>query len=462
VTMSLAERLGLDDVIEDKRFGASPAEEVHHDVVVRLHRTVGEALTAAHATHEDAGRKRLSPADERALARKLIGDELRTLAREAYAEGRRPLRETDEEAITVAVLARLHGLARLQPLLDDPSIRDIHVSGASRVWLTLRDGTKVRGPAVAGSDGELVELIATAARRLGRSERRWDHAHPELNLQLPNGDRLHALMAVSGRPTVTIRRHDFAIHLVDQLVELGVCDELLAGFLSAAVRARANVIVAGGTGTGKTTTLRCLINEIPADERLITVEDSLEIGLERFEDLHPDHETLEAREANTEGVGAFALAELVRSALRMDPHRVIVGEVRGAEVLPMLLAMSQGNDGSMCSIHADSSKGVFGRLAMYAAMTAERLTPEVTNLLVANAVDLVVHLGWVDGQRRVTSVREVTGTVEGGHVVSNELWRPDASGAAVPAAPPTDELTGKLARYGFDLSAHATAHGWWR
>jgi Flp pilus assembly CpaF family ATPase len=445
-----------------ERFGGRPLEEVHHDLVLRLHRTVGEALTSAHATHEDAGRGRLSPADERALARKLLGDELRRLARDAYADGRAPLGETDEEAITIAVLDRLHGLARLQPLLDDPTIRDIHVSGAARVWLTLRDGTKARGPAAADSDDELVELIATAARRLGRSERRWDHAHPELNLQLPNGDRLHALMAVSGRPTVSIRRHDFDIHRVDQLVELGVCDELLASFLSATVRARANVIVAGGTGTGKTTTLRCLINEIPAEERLITIEDSLEIGLERFEDLHPDHDTLEAREANTEGVGAFTLAELVRSALRMDPHRVIVGEVRGAEVLPMLLAMSQGNDGSMCSIHADSSKGVFGRLAMYAAMTAERLTPEVTNLLVANAVDLVVHLGWVDGQRRVTSVRQVTGTVEGGQVVSNELWRPGTDGVAVPAAPPTPELTDKLGRYGFDLGAHATAHGWWR
>lgn len=445
-----------------ERFGGRPLDEVHHDLVLRLHRTVGEALTSAHATHEDAGRGRLSPADERALARKLLGDELRRLARDAYADGRAPLGDADEEAITVAVLDRLHGLARLQPLLDDPTIRDIHVSGAARVWLTLRDGTKVRGPAAADSDDELVELIATAARRLGRSERRWDHAHPELNLQLPNGDRLHALMAVSGRPTVSIRRHDFDIHRVDQLVELGVCDELLASFLSATVRARANVIVAGGTGTGKTTTLRCLINEIPSEERLITIEDSLEIGLERFDDLHPDHDTLEAREANTEGVGAFTLAELVRSALRMDPHRVIVGEVRGAEVLPMLLAMSQGNDGSMCSIHADSSKGVFGRLAMYAAMTAERLTPEVTNLLVANAVDLVVHLGWVDGQRRVTSVRQVTGTVEGGQVVSNELWRPGADGAAVPAAPPTPELTDKLGRYGFDLGAHATAHGWWR
>jgi len=442
--------------------GAWQRDGIDPALVADLHHRVGEALTTAHVAHEEAGRGRFSPADERALARKLVADELRKLAASAYSDGRVPLDEATEAKVTAAVLDRIHGLARLQPLLDDPEIRDIHISGAQRVWLNLRDGTKVRGPAVAESDEDLVELISTAARRIGRSERRWDHAHPELNLQLPNGDRLHALMAVSGRPTVTIRRHDFDIHRVSQLVELGVCDDLTASFVSAAVRARANIIVAGGTGTGKTTTLRCLINEIPADERLITVEDSLEIGLERFEPLHPDHETLEAREANTEGVGAFTLAELVRSGLRMDPQRVIVGEVRGAEVLPMLLAMSQGNDGSMCSIHADSSRGVFGRLAMYAAMAPERLTPDVTNLLVANAVDLIVHLGWVNGERRVTSVRQVVGAVEGGQVVSNELWRPDASGSGVPAAPPTPEFAAQLEVHGFDATAHAAAQGWWR
>ena len=438
------------------------SDDIDLALVADLHHRVGESLTAAHVTHEQEGRGRLSASDERALARKLIADEMRRLAASAYADGRQPLDESTEAKLAAAVLDRLHGLARLQPLLDDPSVRDIHISGARRVWLNLRDGTKVRGPAVADSDDDLVELIATAARRLGRSERRWDHAHPELNLQLPNGDRLHALMAVSGRPTVTIRRHDFHIHRVDQLVDVGVCDDLLASFLSAAVRAKTNVIVAGGTGTGKTTTLRCLINEIPADERLITIEDSLEIGLERFEDLHPDHETLEAREANTEGAGTFTLADLVRSALRMDPERVIVGEVRGAEILPMLLAMSQGNDGSMCSIHADSSRGVFARLAMYAAMTPERLSPGVTNLLVANAVDLIIHLGWVSGTRRITSVREVTGVLEGGQVVSNELWRPDASGAGVPAAPPSRALAELVESYGFDVPAHALAQGWWR
>jgi pilus assembly protein CpaF len=372
------------------------------------------------------------------------------------------LDEHAEAALAAAVFDRLHGLGRLQPLLDDPSIRDIHISGHARVWLELRSGEKVRGPAVADSDDELVELIAGAARRLGRSERRWDNAHPELNMQLPNGDRLHALMAVTGRPVVTIRRHDFAICRLHELVDRNTLDAPLASFLAAAVRSKRNIIVAGGTGTGKTTMLRCLINEIPAHERLITVEDSLEIGLEYFEDLHPDYETLEAREANTEGAGEFTLANLVRAGLRMDPDRVIVGEVRGAEVLPMLLAMSQGNDGSMCSIHADSSRGVFGRLAMYAAMTRERLTPEVTNLLVAQAVDLIVHLGWVGGVRKVTSVREVTGTIESGLVASNELWAPGPDGAAETRTPPQAETIAALEAHGFDRTTLLAGNGWHR
>lgn len=438
------------------------AGTVDAGVVALLYQRVGDALSDRAAERETTGQARLEPMDERALARSLIAEELARLVTDALNNGREPLSPAAEESVTAAVLDRLHGLARLQPLLDDPRVRDVHISGCERVWLSMRDGRKVRGPAVADSDAELIELIATAARRLGRSERRWDYAHPELNLQLPGGDRLHALMAVSGRPTITVRRHDFDIHRVAQLVELKVCDSGLGRFLSAAVRARRSIIVGGGTGTGKTTFLRCLINEIPADERLITVEDSLEIGLDRFDELHPDHEMLESREANTEGVGAFTLAELVRAALRMDPQRVIVGEVRGAEVLPMLLAMSQGNDGSMCSIHADSSKGVFARLAMYAAMTRERLEPDVTNLLVANAVDLVVHLGWVDGIRRVTSVREVTGLTDNGQVASNELWRPDATGSATPASPPSSETAEALAAVGFDWDGLAAAEGFWR
>lgn len=429
-------------------------------LVARVHAAVGEALTARHAADEDLDRLRLGPDDERALSRKLIADELGRLAADELAGGRPLLGDDAEQALADAVIDRLHGLAGIQPLLDDPEIRDIHIPGAEPTWLLLRDGSKVRGPAVAASVEELVELVATAARRVGRSERRFDHAHPELNLRLPNGDRLHALMAVTGRPTVTIRRHDFAISRIRQLVELGVMAVALGAFLGAAVRAKFNLIVAGGTGTGKTTSLRCLINEIPARERLITVEDSLEIGLEHFADLHPDYETIEAREANTEGVGAFTLADGVKAGLRMDPDRVIVGEVRGAEVLPMLLAMSQGNDGSMCSVHSDSSAGVFSRLAMYAAMTRERLDPDVTNLLVAGAVNLIVHLAWIDGVRRVTSVREITGVADSGQVASNEVWRPGPDGRATPAIPPTNATLERLCAHGFEAD-HLHGAGEW-
>jgi len=445
------------------RWSPEPDERaVDPGVVSAVHAAVGEALTLRHAADEEAGRARLGPADERALSLKLIGDELAGLARTALEAGRAPLGEDQEQELTEAVLDRLHGLGRLQPLLDDPEVRDIHVPGSERVWLQLRNGTKVRGPAIAETPEEVVELIATAARRVGRSERRWDNAHPELNLRLPNGDRLHALMGVTGRPTLTIRRHDFAIHRVEQLMELGTVDAVLGSLLRAAVRARLNLIVAGGTGTGKTTMLRCLINEIEASERLITIEDSLEIGLEHFAALHPDHETIEAREANTEGAGAFSLADGVRAALRMDPDRVIVGEVRGAEVLPMLLAMSQGNDGSMCTIHADSSKGVFSRLAMYAAMTRERLDPGVTNLLVANAVNVIVHLAWIDGTRRVTSVREVRGVADSGQVASNEAWHPGADGRAVPGGALSQDTLERLAGAGFDPQAMAAPPRWSR
>ncbi|MCP3861153.1 MAG: CpaF family protein, partial [Phycisphaeraceae bacterium] len=304
---------------------------------------------------------------------------------------------------------RLFGLGRLQAYVDDPQWTDIHANGCDQVWLLRNDGTLVEGEPIADSDAELIELIQTQARR-GRSEQRWDPASPELDMRLPSGDRLHAIAWVSGRPSVSIRRHNFEISHLKQLIGIGTVSESLYHLLRAMVAARFNVIVAGGTGAGKTTLLRCLLNEVPADERIITVEDSLEIGLEHFAHLHPNHVDLEARDANLEGVGEFAMHRLVRSGLRMQPDRVIVGEVRGAEALPMMLAMSQGNDGSMCTIHADSSLGVFTRLQMYVAMTPERFDVDVTNLMIANAVHFVVHLARLDTNERViTSVREITG-----------------------------------------------------
>lgn len=429
-------------------------------LVNQLQRTVGELLTEREAADEAAGRGQLTGEDRRQLARALIHSELKRLDASRLDEGVPPLDRDDARLLETAAINGLFKLGRLQEYIDDPQYTDIHVNGCDNVFLATRDGQVMRGEPIASTDDELIEMIQTQARR-GRSEQRWDPASPELDMQLPSGDRLHAVGWVSGRPSVSIRRHDFRISQLKQLVEFGTLNESLWRLFEAMVKARCNVIVAGGTGAGKTTLLRCLINEVPANERLITVEDSLEIGLEQFGDLHPNYVDLEAREANIEGVGEFPMHRLTRSALRMQPDRVIVGEIRGAEVLPMLLAMSQGNDGSMCTVHADSSAGVFGRLQMYMAMTPERFSVETTNLMVANSVHFVVHLGRTPANERVvTSVREVTGA-DGPLISSNEVYEPDASGRAVPRFPMSDATARRLTRAGFDMRWLDPARAGW-
>ena len=431
---------------------------VDTDLGAQLHRKVADRLSEQLRTVNGDGP--LGAEDERALTRSLIADELQRLAEEAYRQGQAPLDPATEAELAEAVFDRVHGLGRLQQYIDDPDLANIHVNGFDNVWLVYRDGTKARGDPAADSDRELIDMVATAARRWGRSEKRWDQVSWELHLQLPGGERLHAVLGLTGRPAITIRRHDFTISRLKHLVDLGVVDEGLAGFLGAAVRAKLNLIVAGGTNTGKTTLLRCLLNEIPPDERVVTVEDNLEIGLDRFVDLHPDQVCWERRGANIEGRGEASLADCVRATLRQNPDRVVVGEIRGVEVVDMLRAMSQGNDGSMSSIHADSSKGALVRLGMYTAEAG--LDEETSNKWIANSVDLIIHLGWVDGMRRVTSVREVL-EAEARQIATNEIYRPAGDGRAVPAPGPTirNDTLHRLVDAGFDPQLLSNPKGWW-
>lgn len=431
---------------------------VDGDLQARLHRAVSAKLSEQLRNLD--GDSPLSIEDERALTRSLISAELGRLAEDAYHNGQAPLDSETESELADAVFNRVHGLGRLQIYVDDPDVANVHINGFDNVWVVYRDGTKVRGAPAAESDRDLVEMLATAARRMGRSEKRWDQVSWELHLQLPGGERLHAVMGLTGRPAVTIRRHDFSIYRMKHLVELGVVDPGLSEFLAAAVRAKLNLIVAGGTNTGKTTMLRCLLNEIPPEERVVTVEDNLELGLDRFLDLHPDQVTWERRGANIEGRGEASLADCVRATLRQNPDRVIVGEIRGVEVVDMLRAMSQGNDGSMSSIHADSSKGALVRLSMYTAEAG--LDEETSNKWIANAVDLIIHLGWVDGVRRVTSVREVL-DAEARQIATNEVYRPDHEGRAMPAAGPTirNETLARLVTVGFDAALLSEPARWW-
>jgi pilus assembly protein CpaF len=328
--------------------------------------------------------------------------------------------QNDHEIIDEAI-ARVLGLGGLEPLLNDDNISDIHIRGNAPVWVKLRDGRREERPPVVESDAELVDLVRKIATRMSRSEQRFDPANPQINLQLPDGSRMFAAMEIAMRPTLIIRRHRFEMSSLLELVQRGMMTMDVGVFLAASVRARRNIIIAGGTGTGKTTLLRALLNEVAREERIVTIEDAYELGLEHFEDQHPDYDALQARPANVEGHGEITVADLTKMALRMDPDRVIVGEVRGAEAFPMLMAMSQGNNGSMCTLHADSARSVFPKLAAYVSMAASGVPTETTNLLIGSAVHFVVHIEIVDGMRVISSIREVV-DADGVAIISNEVF----------------------------------------
>jgi len=452
----------MSDPWDRSRHVADTLQPVDGVLVARLRAEVADRLEGRLQSDAAAGRPRMSPDDQRQFASQLISEALQAEARGAVAAGRPALDLAGEDAVAQAVADSLFGLGRLQRLLDDPEIENINAQGCDQVFVRYADGTRTRVDPIADSDAELIDLLRLAATRMGLGERRFDLGSPQLSLQLPDGNRLFAAMAVTARPSLSIRRHRYRKLSLDDLVERGTLDLALREFLGAAVRGYHNMIVCGNPGSGKTTLLRALAAEIPPSERLITIEDSLELELGHDPQLHPDLVAFEAREANVEGEGTVTQADLVRWALRMSPDRVIVGEVRGEEVLPMLNAMSQGSDGSMCTVHAGSSRGVFGKLTAYAIQAPERLSMEATNLLIGNAINLVVFIAHDrrSGRRTVASVREVTGA-DGPLVVSNEVFRPGPGGRAVPAAPLQAQTLDALVDAGFDPALLERPQDWW-
>ena len=383
---------------------------------------IGEALADERLDRQNRGDVYLSSNSEIDFARQVSSMECARLSASRRQEGLPAFTESEEQALISRAIDQVLGMGLLQQTLNDPEISDIHVRGNSPIWVKLRNGLRECRPPIVDNDDELIDLIRRTATRMGRSERRFDAGSPELNLQLADGSRLFATMEVSSRPSLVIRKHQFEISSLEDLVVRGMMPHGIAEMFRAMVRSRRNVIIAGGTGSGKTTLLRALINEVPLEERIVTIEDAYELGLERFEHLHPDHDSLQSRPANIEGQGEITLADLTKMALRMDPDRVIVGEVRGAEAFPMLMAMSQGNNGSMCTLHADSTRSVFPKLAAYMSMSSTSLPIETTNLLIASSVHFVVHIEVVRGQRRVSSIREVVDS-DGSTIMSNEVVR---------------------------------------
>lgn len=443
---------------------AVEAEGAAQRLHARLRRALATELPGRVET-ETGPAGALPLARRREIGREVIEGAVAAHSEAELVAGRELVDSGTEQGLVEQVLDEVFGLGGLQPLLDDPTVETIAVNRYDRVFLQHTDGRRTQAAPVAASNDELTDLIRTLAARASSEERRFDRGSPAVNLQLPGGERLFAVLGLTagGVTACTIRRHGYLTATLAQLRRRGTLDPGLERFLRAIVRARKNTLITGGTGVGKTTMLRALADEMDPLERLVTIEDAFELGLGLDPARHADVTALQAREANVEGEGAIDQAELVRWGLRMSPDRVIVGEIRGPEVIPMCNAMSQGNDGSMATLHASSSKVAFTRLASYAAQGPERLPLEATALLVASAVHFVVHLDRAADRttRVISSVREVV-DAEAGSVISNEVYRrgPDRRAVPVAGALRADTLDDLVAA-GFDPDLLCRPEGWW-
>ncbi len=434
----------------------SGAQDVDYLLVQRLRAVAAQELRDERRRRAETGLPALGTDDERQLGRSLIATSVDAHRRTQLVQATHSLPPADTDAqLAAAVEAALFGLGRLEPLLADPSCHHIEINGCDRVWLYREDGRVEPGPAVAGNDAELIEWVRTAATYAGLSSRPFDTVNPWLELRLADGSRLCAMMGVVDRPVVSIRLFRLQRVTLEDLRARGGFDPQLHAFLAAAVVGRCNLVVSGETFSGKTTLLRALGNTIPYEERIVTAEHFLELGFDQFPDLHRDVVAMEERLPNAEGVGALTLPELVEHSRRLNPDRLIVGEVIGGEIIAMLDAMTQGEDGSMSTLHARDSKTVFHRIATYALTSRHRLPVEASGMLIAGALDFVVHLSKTrmpDGRvfRYISSVREVLG-FDGQQVLSSEVFATTPGQlAAHPAAPISPARAEQLRNAGYD------------
>lgn len=325
------------------------------------------------------------------MERPVLEEAVRRLAaREA------PLADDDE---LQAVVDGLVGLGPLEALLADPGVTDVLVNGPGEVWVDRGGRLEATGVSFP-DDAAVVAAVERAITPLGL---RLDRASPTVDARLPDGSRLHAVIppAAVDHPVVAIRRFTQAVADLDGLIDAGTIDAATAVRLREAVRQRRTIIVSGGTGAGKTTLLNLLSAEIPTGERVVTIEDAAELRLS-------GHVVrLEARPANSEGAGEVTLAQLLRSALRLRPDRIILGEVRGPEALDLVGALNTGHAGSLSTVHANSPDEALWRIETLALSGERRVSAEVVRRQLDAAVDLVVQLERRDGLRRVVQVAEV-------------------------------------------------------
>jgi pilus assembly protein CpaF len=337
----------------------------------------------------------------------------------------------NEEAAPLSVIQRRHvvrqiedevmGLGPLEPLLADPSVSDILVNGPNNIYVE-RSGKLQRTAVRFNDDAHLLNIIDRIVSKVGR---RIDESTPMVDARLKDGSRVNAIippLAIDG-PVLSIRRFRKDALNIDDLVRYGSLNRALVGLLRAIVMARLNVMISGGTGSGKTTLLNAMSAFIPERERIVTIEDSAELQLQQ-----PHVVRLETRQVNVEGRGEITQRDLVRNSLRMRPDRIVVGEVRGAEALDMLQAMNTGHDGSLTTIHANSSRDALSRVETMVAMTGITFPISALRNQIASAIDVIIHMErQEDGCRRIISVQEISG-MEADTIVMSEIFNFSRSG----------------------------------
>ncbi|HYE64483.1 MAG TPA: CpaF family protein [Pyrinomonadaceae bacterium] len=356
-----------------------------------------------------------------ALAPDQLNAEVTRLAESVLTAEAMPLSTVERERLVNEVQHELFGLGPLEPLLADPTVSDILVNSYSQIYVERRGKLEVTNITFK-DDEHLMRVIERIVSSVGR---RIDESSPMVDARLQDGSRVNAIippLSIDG-PVLSIRRFGAEPLRMSALIENRALTREIAEMLEMCVRARLNVLISGGTGAGKTTLLNALSAYIPADERIVTIEDSAELQLQQ-----PHVVRLETRPPNIEGRGEVTQRDLVRNALRMRPDRIVIGEVRGGEAIDMLQAMNTGHDGSLTTIHANTPRDALARLETMIQMTGMRLSDRAMRQQIASAINLVIQAARLsDGSRRITSISEITG-MEGDTITMQEIFQYERTG----------------------------------
>jgi pilus assembly protein CpaF len=376
--------------LHERLAGSRSQDDRFRDPFAELKNRVHQAIIA------DLGRQLFEDGIEPAEMRRRVVAEVRRMI-----EAETAIARADRNGLVEAIVDDIVGHGPLERLLTDETITEVMVNGPNDVWVE-RNGRLFETTVRFVDDSHVRRIINKIVAQVGR---RIDESSPMVDARLPDGSRVNAVippLSLSG-PLVTIRKFPSRRLMFDDLIELGTVNLEAIDLLKRCIRAELNVMISGGTGTGKTTFLNALSAAIPDTDRIVTIEDAAELRLNQRHVLR-----LESRPSNIEGQGEIAIRELVRNSLRMRPDRIIVGEVRGAEALDMLQAMNTGHDGSLTTIHANSPRDALARVETMVLMAGFDLPMKAVRQQVASALELIIHLERLeDGGRRVTSICEV-------------------------------------------------------